>query len=110
MKLFKDLIVGILVYGVVYGFFAKVLMNGQTDMVEKYRQMKSDMDNVVERGGVVVFSKENERGGAALVMRGIDAGSVYKKLLDIYRGGFISRGWNIVDSNARKIAFCMGGV
>ncbi|MDR8052480.1 hypothetical protein [Burkholderia cenocepacia] len=109
MKLLKALIVGFLVLGVMYVFLAKVLVNSPTDTAEKYRKMKSDMDWIVGRGGMVVFSKDNERGSAVLIMRSIDAQSVNERLLSVYRGAFISRGWDVVDSNEKEISFCKDG-
>lgn len=109
MKLLKALIVGLLVLGVMYVFFAKVLVNSPTDTVEKYRTMKSDMDWIVGRGGMAVFSKDNERGSTALIMRSVDARSVDERLLNAYRDAFISRGWNVVGSNEKEISFCKDG-
>ncbi|WP_174973906.1 hypothetical protein [Burkholderia contaminans] len=109
MKLLKALIVGFLVLGAMYVFFAKVLVNSPTDTAEKYRKMKSDMDWIIGRGGMAVFSKDNERGSAALIIRSIDARSVDERLLNAYRDAFISRGWNVVGSNEKEISFCKDG-
>ncbi|MDY7803488.1 hypothetical protein [Burkholderia stagnalis] len=110
MKLLKALIAGALVLVVIYGFFEKILINMPTDTAEKYRQMKSDMGGIVARGGAIVFSKENDRGSAVLITRGVDSRSVDVKLLDNYRNAFASQGWRIIDSSARKISYCKEGV
>ncbi|WP_212746062.1 hypothetical protein, partial [Burkholderia sp. 4NA327B6] len=60
-------------------------------------------------GGRAVFSKDNERGSAALIIRSIDARSVDERLLNAYRDAFISRGWNVVGSNEKEISFCKDG-
>ncbi|WP_155644482.1 hypothetical protein [Burkholderia anthina] len=58
------------------------------DAVEKYRQMKSDMNGILGQGGLVVFYKESERGSAALIMVSMDSRSVDEKLLVAYRDTF----------------------
>ncbi|WP_175952276.1 hypothetical protein [Burkholderia sp. BCC0405] len=110
MKVLKALIAGVLVLGVMYVFFQKILINSPDNTTEKYRQMKIDMDLIVRRGGVVVLSKENERGSAALIIRGVDARSVDENILSAYRDGFVFRGWGVIDSGVEKISFCKDGV
>ncbi|MBR8511711.1 hypothetical protein [Burkholderia cenocepacia] len=110
MKVFKALIASVLVLGVLYVFFSKILINIPTDTAEKYRQMKIDMDWIAGQGGVVVLSKENERGSAALIISGVDARSVDEKILRAYSDAFILRGWTAVESGAKKKSFCKNGV
>ncbi|MCA8038054.1 hypothetical protein LGM46_34340 [Burkholderia arboris] len=110
MRLIKILIVSVLLSAVAYVFFARVLIHIPMDTVEKYRQMRSDMNGILGQGGLVIFSKESERGSAALIMVSVDSRSVDEKLLAAYRDTFASQEWRVIDSSSQKISYCKEGV
>ncbi|WP_155720497.1 hypothetical protein [Burkholderia anthina] len=110
MRLLKILIVSVLLLGMAYIFFARVLINIPTDTVEKYQQMKSDMNGIIGQGGSVIFSKESERGSAALIVMSVDSRSVDGNLLAAYRDTFASQGWRVIGSSSQKTLYCKEGV